>query len=161
MTVTTNSPKLSHPDICNIRPYRCSFSITSKKINRSHDSLRAQYGRRTRCRVDTIRESLYSPCSASAILIDRNCACRIVTVTYPCGGLRGSLPGVHESMDLVRCICGQPIAATLLVASKMSLRLWPPTEHQCVLIYKCVFTHVCCWLFSVGNKVTTTTTNIR
>ena len=45
-----------------------------------------------------------------------------------------------------------------MVASKMSLRLlwWPPTEHQCLLIYRCVFTHVCCWLFSVGNKVTTT-----
>ena len=28
-----------------------------------------------------------------------------------------------------------------------------------VLIYRCcVFTHVCCWLFSVGNKVTTTST---
>ena len=46
----------------------------TQKINRSHDSLHAQYGRRTRCRVDTFRESLYSPCSASAILIDRNCA---------------------------------------------------------------------------------------
>ena len=53
--------------------------------------------------------------------------------------------------------------ATLLVASKISLRLlwWPPTEHQCVLIYRCVFTHVCCWLFSVGNKVTTTTTKLN
>ena len=63
--------------------------------------------------------------------------------------------------DRVRCIGGQPIAATLLVASKISLRLlwWPQTEHhdQCALIYRCVFTHVCCWLFSVGNKVTTTT----
>ena len=80
--------------------------------------------------------------------------------SVPAGGLCGSLPGVHESMDLVRCIGKQPIAATLLVASKISLRLlwWPPTEHQCVLIYRCVFTHVCCWLFSVGNKVTTTTT---
>ena len=46
----------------------------TQKINQSHDSLRAQYGRRTRCHVDTIRESLNSPCSASAILIDRNCA---------------------------------------------------------------------------------------
>ena len=46
----------------------------TQKINRSHDSLRAQYGRRTRCHVDTIRESLNSPYSASAILIDRNCA---------------------------------------------------------------------------------------
>ena len=46
----------------------------NQKINRSHDSLRAQYGRRTRCRVDTIRESLNSPCSASVILIDGNCA---------------------------------------------------------------------------------------
>ena len=82
--------------------------------------------------------------------------------SVPAGGLRGSLPGVHESMDLVRCIGGQPIAATLLVASKISLRLlwWPPTEHQCVLIYRCVFTHVCCWLFSEGNKMTTTTTTI-
>ena len=26
MTITTNSPKFSHPDICNIRPCRCSFS---------------------------------------------------------------------------------------------------------------------------------------
>ena len=79
--------------------------------------------------------------------------------SVPAGGLRGSFPGVHESMYLVRCIGGQPIATTLLVASKISLRLlwWPPTEHQCVLIYRCVFTHVCCWLFSVGNKVTTTT----
>ena len=45
----------------------------------------------------------------------------------------------------------------------MSLRLlwWPPTEHQYVLIYICcVFTHVCCWLFSVRNKVTTTTTQV-
>ena len=50
----------------------------------------------------------------------------------------------------------------LMVASKISLRLlwWRPTEHQCVLIYRCVFTHACCWLFSVGNKVSTTTTFI-
>ena len=69
--------------------------------------------------------------------------------SVPAGGLRGSLRGVHESMDLVHYVDGQPIAATLLVASKISLRLlwWPPTEHQCVLIYICVFTHVCCWLF--------------
>ena len=82
--------------------------------------------------------------------------------SVPAGGLLGSLPGVHESMYLVRCTGGQPVAATLLVASKISLRLlwWPPTEHQCVLIYRCVFTHVCCWLFSVGNKVTTTTNGI-
>ena len=26
VTVTINSPKFSHPDICNIRPCRCSFS---------------------------------------------------------------------------------------------------------------------------------------
>ena len=77
----------------------------------------------------------------------------------PCWRVARVTPGVHESMDMVRCIGGQPIAATLLVASKISLRLlrWPPTEHQCVLIYSCVFTHVCCWLFSVGKKVTTTT----
>ena len=37
--------------------------------------------------------------------------------SVPAGGLRWSLPGVHESMDLVRCIGGQPIAATLLVDS--------------------------------------------
>ena len=45
-----------------------------KKINRFHDSFQAQYGRRTRCRVNTIRDCLNSPFSASAILIDLNCA---------------------------------------------------------------------------------------
>ena len=65
-----------------------------------------------------------------------------------------------ESMYLVRCIGGQPIAATLLVASKISLRLlwWPPTEHQCVLIYRCSLLMYAVDCFSVGNKVTTTTT---
>ena len=72
VTVTINSPKFSLPDICISHP-AAAVSHT-QKINRSHDSFRAQYGRRTGCRVDTIRESLNSPCSASAILIDRNCA---------------------------------------------------------------------------------------
>ena len=40
----------------------------TKNINRSHDSFRAQYGWRTMCRVDTIRD-----CLNSAILIGRNC----------------------------------------------------------------------------------------
>ena len=55
----------------------------TQKINWSHDSLHAQYGRRTRCRVDTIRECLNSPCSASAILIDRNCAWPLPTRVQP------------------------------------------------------------------------------
>ena len=50
----------------------------------------------------------------------------------PAGGLRGSLRGVHESMDLVHYVDGQPIAATLLVASKISLRLlWC---YSCMLL---------------------------
>ena len=59
-----------------------------------------------------------------------------LVLPVPAVGLRGSIPGVHESMNLagnlVRCIGGQPIAATLLVASKMSLWLlwWPPTEYS-------------------------------
>ena len=73
------------------------------------------------------------------------------TLAGPCG--------CRSWVRISRELCGQPIAATLLVASKISLQLlwWPPTEHQCELIYRCVLIHVCCWLFSVGNKVTTTT----
>ena len=66
---------------------------------------------------------------------------------------------IHVSGPLHRRTNDRGHSFAILVASKISLRLfwWPPTEHQCVLVYRCVFTHVCCWLFSVGNKVTTTT----
>ena len=95
-------------------------------------------------------------CSSGSVLTAGGCWAGWCSLS-PLEGCAGHFPGVHESMDLVRCFGGQPIAATLLVASKISLRLlwWPPTEHQCELIYRCVFTRVCCWLFSVGNKVTT------
>ena len=76
VTVTINSPKCSTPKIFNIRP---AVTVShDRKNNRSHDSFQAQYGLRKRCRVDTIREYLNSPYSASVILLivtalDCNC----------------------------------------------------------------------------------------
>ena len=67
VTVTINSPKFSTPKIFNIRP---AVAVShDRKNNRSHDSFQAQNGWRKRCRVDTIRDCLNSPYSASVILL--------------------------------------------------------------------------------------------
>ena len=63
MTVAINSPKLSTPEIINIRPCHCSFS--RPKINGSHDSLQAQYARVTLYTTGPTHAklvSLTSPC---------------------------------------------------------------------------------------------------
>ena len=96
-------------------------------------------------------------CSSGSVLTAGGCRARWCSLS-PLEGCAG-----HSRGFMNPCIWSAAPADSrsrpLLVASMISIRLlwWPPTEHQCVLIYRCVFAHVCCWLFSVGNKVTTTT----
>ena len=64
-----------------------------------------------------------------------------------------SLPGFHGFISPVRCTSGRSITATLVVASKTSLRLlwWPPTEYtlainwQMLCRYPCMMSIAFCW----------------
>ena len=98
-------------------------------------------------------------CSSGSVLAAGGCRARWCSLS-PWRVARVTPGGswIHGSGPLHRRTADR--GHSFSVASKISHRLlwWPPTEHQCVLIYRCVFTYVCCWLFSVGNKVTTTTT---
>ena len=58
--------------------------------------------------------------------------------------------------------CSQPDEPLALVASPMSLWLlwWPPTgSSMFMLVVMLLICFVLHWLYSVGNKITTTTTN--
>ena len=57
VTVSIDSSKFSLAETCNIRSGYYGFSCPN--IDRSHDSFRGKFRRRTRCRVDTIHDCLF------------------------------------------------------------------------------------------------------